>query len=70
MYAQIHNDNNDNDDDDIGGHVLCEVDKGKYLGVTVSNDLSWSSHVAEVCKKSNNTLSFSETKAEVMPRTS
>ena len=42
----------------IGGHVLDEADKGKYLGVTVSNDLSWSSHVAEICKKSNNTLSF------------
>jgi hypothetical protein len=29
----------------LHGHVLQEVDKAKYLGVTISEDLKWESHI-------------------------
>ena len=42
----------------IGGQVLHEVESAKYLGVTISNDLSWSPHITSVVKKANSTLGF------------
>ena len=35
---------------------LC--DNIKYLGVTVSKDLKWNTHVSNVCTKANRTLGF------------
>ena len=42
----------------ILGQILKEVDKTKYLGVTISNDLQWSGHVSTITKKVNSTLAF------------
>ena len=36
--------------------VLTSVDNEKYLGVTVSSDLSWSTHVNMICAKANQKL--------------
>jgi len=38
--------------------VLTSVDNEKYLGVTVSSDMSWSTHVNPICTKANQKLSF------------
>jgi hypothetical protein len=34
---------------------LESVDKAKYLGITISEDLKWESHI---CGKANKTLGF------------
>jgi hypothetical protein len=32
--------------------------KGKYLGITISQNLSWNNHIDNVCRKANNTTAF------------
>jgi myo-inositol-hexaphosphate 3-phosphohydrolase len=39
----------------LHGHVLESVDKAKYLGVTISEDLKWESHINNICGKANKT---------------
>ena len=36
--------------------VLENVEKIKYLGVTITNDLKWNTHVSNICTKANMTL--------------
>ena len=42
----------------IHGHQLATVKSGKYLGVTLTDSLSWNAHVDQATKKANNSLSF------------
>ena len=42
----------------LEGTVLENVDSIKYLGVTITNDLKWSTHVTNICTKANRTLRF------------
>ena len=42
----------------LEGTVLKNVENIKYLGVTVTNDLRWNTHVSKVCTKANRTLGF------------
>jgi adenine C2-methylase RlmN of 23S rRNA A2503 and tRNA A37 len=35
----------------LHGHVLESVDMAKYLGVTISEDLKWESHINNICGK-------------------
>ena len=42
----------------LTGQVLEEVMDAKYLGVTLSNDLEWSKHIATMANKANSKLSF------------
>ena len=37
----------------LHGHTLEVCDKVKYLGVTISKDLSWGNHIDAMCKKAN-----------------
>ena len=34
------------------------VDNIKYLGVTITNDLKWNTHISNICTKANRTLGF------------
>ena len=34
------------------------VESIKYLGVTITNDLKWNTHIFNVCTKANRTLGF------------
>lgn len=38
--------------------LLESVPSAKYLGVTISNDLTWQKHIDNICKKANQTLGF------------
>ena len=42
----------------LTGQVLEEVMDAKYLGVTLSNDLEWSKHIATMTNKASSKLSF------------
>ena len=42
----------------LHGIQLESVPSAKYLGIDVSEDLSWSPHINRICKKANQTLGF------------
>ena len=42
----------------LEGTVLENVDNIKYLGVTITNDLKWNTHISNNCTKANRTLGF------------
>ena len=42
----------------LEGTVLENVESIKYLGVTITNDLKWNTHISNVCTKANKTLGF------------
>ena len=42
----------------LEGTVLENVDIIKYLGLTITSDLKWNSHIRNVCSKANRTLGF------------
>ena len=49
------------------GQLLEEVMDAKYLGVTVSNDLKWSKHIATMTNKANSKLTFMRRKLKGCP---
>ena len=42
----------------LEGTVLDNVENIKYLGVTITNDLKWNTHVSNICTKANRTIGF------------
>jgi len=42
----------------IKGQALQEVDKARYLGVIISNDLQLSTQVSTITKNANSTVAF------------
>ena len=42
----------------LHGQVLESVDSAKYIGVNISQDLSWNHHINEITGKANRTLGF------------
>ena len=42
----------------LEGTVLENVESIKYLGVTITSNLKWNSHIRNVCSKANRTLGF------------
>ena len=42
----------------LEGTALENVESIKYLGVTITNDLKWNTHISNVCTKANRTLGF------------
>ena len=51
----------------LEGKVLENVEKIKYLGVTITNDLKWNTHVSNICTKANRTLGFLRRKLAACP---
>ena len=52
----------------LEGTVLENVDRIKYLGVTITNDLKWNTHVGNICTKANRTLGFLRRNISSCPR--
>ena len=52
----------------LEGRVLDNVEKIKYLGVTITNDLKWNTHVSNICTKANRTLGFLRRNLAACPR--
>ena len=42
----------------LEGTVLENVESIKCLGVTITNDLKWMTHIINICTKVNRTLGF------------
>ena len=42
----------------LDGHILQQVPDNPYLGVTLSGDLKWSSHINKISNKASSTLGF------------
>ena len=42
----------------LNNHILQQVPENPYLGVTISEDLKWSTHISNITKKANTTLGF------------
>ena len=42
----------------LEGTVLENVDNIKYLGVTITNDLKWNTHISNICTKANRIFGF------------
>ena len=42
----------------LEGAVLENVDNIKYIGVTITNNLKWNTHISNICTKANRTLGF------------
>ena len=42
----------------LNGHILQQVQNNPYLGLQISEDLKWTTHIANVTKKANSTLGF------------
>ena len=40
------------------GHVMSSVQIAKYLGITLTDELSWPSHVHSIHSRANSTLGF------------
>lgn len=53
----------------IHGQILTVAKTGRYLGVTLSEDLSWKPHVEATVKKANNSLAFLRRNLQSCPST-
>ena len=42
----------------LEGTVLENVESVKYIGVSITNDLKWNTHIINICTKANRTLRF------------
>ena len=52
----------------LEGTHLENVESIKYLGVTITNDLRWNTHISNVCTKANRTLGFQRRNLYFAPR--
>ena len=40
----------------LHGQVICITDNAKYLGLNITSDLKWNSHIQKVTSKANSVL--------------
>ena len=43
---------------ELDKHILQQVPENPYLGITISEDLKWTSHINKISRKANSTLGF------------
>jgi len=43
---------------ELNNTILKHVDSNPYLGVLISNDLTWTNHITNICKRASSTLGF------------
>ena len=44
--------------DRLNNTILKEVENNPYLGLSISNDLKWTNHINNICKKASSTVGF------------
>ena len=54
---------------ELRGHILKVVSKAKYLGVTISGNLRWNSHINNIANKANSTLAVLKRNVRVSSKT-
>ena len=42
----------------LRGHTHETTDSAKYLGVAIKKDLSWNTHIENICARASETLGF------------
>ena len=52
----------------LEGMVLENVEKIKYHGVTITNDIKWNTHFSNICTRANRTLGFLRRNLAACPR--
>ena len=53
---------------ELNSHILKNVDNNPYLGLTLSKDLKWSTHIDTICKKASSTLGFIQRNLKKCPK--
>ena len=51
----------------LDSHILQQVPDNPSLGVTLSDNMKWNSHISKISKKANPTLGFLEEKSKALP---
>ena len=44
----------------LDNHILEKVNNNLYLGVLISDDLKWATHINKICNRANSTLGFTK----------
>ena len=52
----------------LEGTVLDNIENIKYLGITITSDLKWNTHVSNICTKANRTLGFLRRNLSARPK--
>ena len=52
----------------MNGQIIQQVDHALYLGVTISNDLSWTEHINQVTRNANQKLGYIRRNLRGAPR--
>ncbi len=42
----------------LNNHILEQVSQNPYLGVIISDNLKWTTHISKICKRANSILGF------------
>ena len=51
----------------LGNHILKQVDENPYLGLTITENLKWSSHITKITKKAYSTVGFLRRNLKMCP---
>ena len=52
----------------LNNHILKQVEETPYLGLTLTENLKWSSHITKITKKANSTIGFSRWNLKLCPQ--